>query len=188
MLAGAKGQAKKALDEATARATAIHDGAERRLSLLSTRHAETIKRLTDILDGVSSLVTAEAARLSLEDEVEQNTAKTIAAHATGDSARPAPAGANRAVRFRRVWLGFCGFCGFCGFWGFWASGGAAGATTPRTATQPLASTGPARPAPASAPQSPAPQAEDKRSPVRAVVIDSDEKPTNGVRVMPGSDN
>jgi len=78
VLAGAKAQAKKALDEATARATAIHDGAERRLSLLSTRHSETIKRLTDILDGVSSLVTAEAARLSLEDEVDQNTAKTIA--------------------------------------------------------------------------------------------------------------
>ena len=51
-LASAKSQAKKALDEATARATAIHDGAERRLNLLSTRHGETIKRLTDILDGV----------------------------------------------------------------------------------------------------------------------------------------
>ena len=50
-LASAKAQAKKALDEATARATAIHDGAERRLNLLSTRHAETIKRLTDSLDG-----------------------------------------------------------------------------------------------------------------------------------------
>ncbi len=51
-LASSKAQAKKALDEATARATAIHDGAERRLNLLSTRHSETIKRLTDILDGV----------------------------------------------------------------------------------------------------------------------------------------
>ena len=78
-LASAKSQAKKALDEATARATAIHDGAERRLNLLSTRHAETIKRLTDILDGVSSLVAAETARMSLEDEVDQNTAKAIAA-------------------------------------------------------------------------------------------------------------
>ena len=55
-LASAKSQVKKALDEATARAIAIHDGAERRLNLLSTRHAETIKRLTDILDGVSGLV------------------------------------------------------------------------------------------------------------------------------------
>src|SRR6185437_9102829 len=77
-LASAKSQAKKALDEATARATAIHDGAERRLNLLSTRHGETIKRLTDILDGVSSLVAAENARMSLEDEVDQATAKTIA--------------------------------------------------------------------------------------------------------------
>src|SRR5580704_12985561 len=93
VLAGAKGQAKKALDEATARATAIHDGAERRLNLLSTRHSETIKRLSDILDGVSSLVTAETARMSLEDEVDQVTAKTIAAGQAGEQAGPArPAG------------------------------------------------------------------------------------------------
>jgi DivIVA domain-containing protein len=91
VLASAKAQAKKALDEATARATAIHDGAERRLNLLSTRHADTIKRLTDILDGVSSLVAAESARMSLEDEVDQATAKTIAAGESGGGARPAPA-------------------------------------------------------------------------------------------------
>src|ERR1700685_353494 len=93
-LASAKAQAKKALDEATARATAIHDGAERRLNLLSTRHSETIKRLTEILDGVSSLVTAESARMSLEDEVDQVTAKTIAAGQAGEqagAARPARA-------------------------------------------------------------------------------------------------
>ena len=96
VLAGAKAQAKKALDEATARATAIHDGAERRLNLLSTRHSETIKRLTDILDGVSSLVAAETARMSLEDEVDQVTAKTIAAGDSAGAARPAgaPAGAS----------------------------------------------------------------------------------------------
>src|SRR6266581_8177665 len=89
-LASAKAQAKKALDEATARATAIHDGAERRLNLLSTRHAETIKRLTDILDGVSGLVAAETARMSLEDEVDQNTATAIAA-ATESNGSPRPA-------------------------------------------------------------------------------------------------
>jgi DivIVA domain-containing protein len=77
-LSSAKAQAKKALDEATARATAIHDGAERRLNLLSMRHSETVKRLSDILEGVSTLVAAEAARPSLEDEVAQATAKTIA--------------------------------------------------------------------------------------------------------------
>ena len=95
VLAGAKAQAKKALDEATARATAIHDGAERRLNLLSTRHTETIKRLTDILDGVSSLVAAESARMSLEDEVDQATAKAIAGGDSAGAARPAgaPAGA-----------------------------------------------------------------------------------------------
>src|SRR6266545_3915165 len=88
-LASAKSQAKKALDEATARATAIHDGAERRLNLLSTRHGETIKRLTDILDGVSSLVVAENARMSLEDEVDQATAKTIAGAEPNGPPRPA---------------------------------------------------------------------------------------------------
>ena len=76
-LANAKAQAKKVLDEATARATAIHDGAERRLNLLSNRHAETVRRLTDILDGVSGLVAAENARPSLEDEVAQSVTKTV---------------------------------------------------------------------------------------------------------------
>src|SRR5450755_4143490 len=89
-LASAKAQAKKALDEATARATAIHDGAERRLNLLSTRHSETIKRLTEILDGVSGLVAAETTRLSLEDEVDQNVAKAIAQKAA-ESASADPA-------------------------------------------------------------------------------------------------
>jgi cell division septum initiation protein DivIVA len=89
VLATAKAQAKKALDEATARATAIHDGAERRLNLLSTRHSETIKRLSDILDGVSALVTAETARMSLEEEVEQATAKAI-----GPAGGPRPAAAS----------------------------------------------------------------------------------------------
>jgi len=183
VLAGAKAQAKKALDEATARATAIHDGAERRLSLLSTRHGETIKRLTDILDGVSSLVTAEAARPSLADEVDQNTAKAIAsAHAAGDSTRPAPAGAT----------GPSAPGGSAGSGGSGVSGGPGAvrpvaAAAPRTGTQPLAATTAARPAPAS-PQSSAQQADDKRTPVRASVIDPDDKP-NGVRVMPGgSDN
>ena len=102
VLAGAKAQAKKALDEATARATAIHDGAERRLNLLSTRHAETIKRLSDILDGVSSLVAAETSRMSLEEEVDQASAKAIAAGEAASAARPAgvPAGSNGPSRRR----------------------------------------------------------------------------------------
>jgi cell division septum initiation protein DivIVA len=76
-LAQAKSQAKKVLDEATARATAIHDGAERRLNLLSTRHAETVRRLTDILDGVQGLVAAESARMSLEEEVNQSVSRAV---------------------------------------------------------------------------------------------------------------
>jgi cell division septum initiation protein DivIVA len=76
-LAQSKAQAKKVLDEATARATAIHDGAERRLNLLSTRHSETVRRLTGILDGVQGLVAAEAARMSLEEEVNQSVSRAV---------------------------------------------------------------------------------------------------------------
>jgi cell division septum initiation protein DivIVA len=76
-MSNAKAQAKKVLDEATARSSAIHDGAERRLNLLSTRHAETVRRLTDILDGVQGLVAAEAARMSLEEEVNQSVSNAI---------------------------------------------------------------------------------------------------------------
>jgi DivIVA domain-containing protein len=94
-LNNAKAQAKKVLDEATARATAIHDGAERRLNLLSTRHGETISRLTDILEGVSALVAAENARPSLEDEVSQTAARTISsseAQASSVPGRPVATG------------------------------------------------------------------------------------------------
>lgn len=62
-------QAKQALDEATARASAIHDGAERRLNLLISRHTETVRRLAEIRDVVTGLVSGEDARGSLEDEV-----------------------------------------------------------------------------------------------------------------------
>jgi cell division septum initiation protein DivIVA len=85
-LAQAKGQSKKVLDEATARATAVHDGAERRLSLLSTRHTETVRRLTDILEGVQGLVAAEAARMSLEEEVNQSVTRAVALAEAADAA------------------------------------------------------------------------------------------------------
>src|SRR5215469_4785109 len=61
-LATAKSQAKQQLDEATARATAIHDGAERRLILIKSRHTETLRRLTEIRDVVTSLVAGESDR------------------------------------------------------------------------------------------------------------------------------
>jgi cell division septum initiation protein DivIVA len=85
-LAQAKAQAKKVLDEATARATAIHDGAERRLNLLSTRHTDTVRRLTDILDGVQGLVAAEAARMSLEEEVNQSVSRAVSLTEGADAA------------------------------------------------------------------------------------------------------
>jgi cell division septum initiation protein DivIVA len=173
-LASAKAQAKKALDEATARATAIHDGAERRLNLLSTRHSETIKRLTDILDGVSGLVAAETARLSLEDEVDQATAKAIAAADSAGGARPAqnqpgpngPTGPNGSTGPR---LGT-------------SQPGAAPRSTSSTAPQPVLSS-PA--APSASAQSA--QAQDKRPAARAAVLDSGEQSENS-RIVPGGDN
>jgi cell division septum initiation protein DivIVA len=90
-LAQAKAQAKKVLDEATARATAIHDGAERRLNLLSTRHSDTVRRLTDILDGVQGLVAAESSRLSLEEEVNQTVSKAVSKAEAADAAAAAAA-------------------------------------------------------------------------------------------------
>src|SRR5215471_13665360 len=83
-LATAKSQAKQQLDEATARATAIHDGAERRLNLLMSRHTETMRRLTEIRDVVTSLVAGEADRGSLEDEV----ARIVAAGAVTNEGQP----------------------------------------------------------------------------------------------------
>jgi cell division septum initiation protein DivIVA len=90
-LAQAKSQAKRVLDEATARATAIHDGAERRLNLLSTRHSETVRRLTDILDGVQGLVAAENARMSLEEEVNQSVSRAVSLAEAADAAAAAAA-------------------------------------------------------------------------------------------------
>jgi cell division septum initiation protein DivIVA len=93
-LAQAKAQAKKVLDEATARATAIHDGAERRLNLLSTRHGETVRRLNDILDGVQGLVAAEAARMSLEEEVNQSVSRAVSLAEAAEAANAPADGGN----------------------------------------------------------------------------------------------
>ena len=83
-------QAKQQLDEATARATAIHDGAERRLNLLISRHTETVRRLTEIRDVVTGLVSGETARGSLEDEVNRALGLQAAANgAPGPEGRPA---------------------------------------------------------------------------------------------------
>jgi len=170
-LASAKSQAKKALDEATARATAIHDGAERRLNLLSTRHSETIKRLTDILDGVSGLVAAETARMSLEDEVDQNTAKAIAASTESNgsprsAAEPATAGSRPA-----------------------SPGGqrpaAPGHARPAAPSPSPQATQPSPAHQASSAASSSAPAQDK--PARAAVVDTEEK-GDGVRLRPGSDN
>jgi cell division septum initiation protein DivIVA len=90
-LSQAKSQAKRVLDEATARASAIHDGAERRLNLLSTRHSETVRRLSDILDGVQGLVAAESTRMSLEEEVDHTVSRAVAQAEAADAAATAAA-------------------------------------------------------------------------------------------------
>jgi cell division septum initiation protein DivIVA len=82
-LAAAKAQAKQMLDEATVRASAIHDGAERRLNLLTSRHTETMRRLTEIRDVVTNLVASETSRGSLEDEVAKSVASSFAAGGPG---------------------------------------------------------------------------------------------------------
>jgi len=86
----AMAQAKQQLDEATARATAIHDGSERRLNLLISRHTETVRRLTEIRDVVTGLVSGETARGSLEDEVNRALGLQAAANGSaGPEGRPA---------------------------------------------------------------------------------------------------
>ena len=203
-LAGSKAQAKKALDEATARATAIHDGAERRLNLLSTRHQETIKRLTDILDGVSSLVANETARMSLEDEVEQVTAKTIGGGESGNGPRtaPGPAGANgpsgpggprpgatapTGPAAKLIASPHPGPSGSAPSQSGPSQSGPSQSGPPHSG--PPHSGPPHSGPPHSGPPQPtsAQQAQDKRAPARAAVIDSEEQ-TEGLRIVPGRDD
>jgi DivIVA domain-containing protein len=183
-LASAKAQAKKALDEATARATAIHDGAERRLNLLSTRHSETIKRLTDILEGVSSLVAAETARMSLEDEVDQATAKSIAALEPHGATRPTagtPGSSASSASGRPAGPG-----------GPASPRPAAPQPAPRASATPGSPVRPATPSqpgqPGQSPTAPSPTAppQEKHSHARSTVIDAEET-AEGVRIMPRSD-
>ena len=193
-LASAKAQAKKALDEATARATAIHDGAERRLNLLSTRHSETIKRLTDILDGVSSLVAAETARMSLEDEVDQATAKSIAALEPHGATRPAAETAGTAGSSASAASGRPAGPG-----GPASQRPAAPQPAPRASATPGSPVRPGTPSqpgqphpgqpqPGQSPTAPSPTAppQEKHSHARSTVIDAEET-AEGVRIMPGSD-
>ena len=103
-VATAKSQAKQQLDEATARATAIHDGAERRLNLLMSRHTEAIRRLTEIRDVVTSLVAGEADRGSLEDEVARIVTSAVGADAQAGRARQRPPSRpGRGTARRRQW-------------------------------------------------------------------------------------
>ena len=92
-VATAMAQAKQQLDDATARAGAVHDGAERRLNLLISRHTETVRRLTEIRDVVTNLVSGEAARGSLEEEV----ARALGDQSPAGQAAAAPGADGRAA-------------------------------------------------------------------------------------------
>lgn len=62
VLATADAHAKRTVDEATARAATVLAEAERRLNLLGARHAETVRRLTEIRDDVAALLGSAAAQ------------------------------------------------------------------------------------------------------------------------------
>ncbi|MGD0242667.1 MAG: hypothetical protein ABSB59_20375 [Streptosporangiaceae bacterium] len=187
-LASSKAQAKKALDEATARATAIHDGAERRLNLLSTRHSETIKRLTDILDGVSGLVAAETARMSLEDEVDENTAKAIAAAAEANGgAHPGTETAGPAtVSGPAVTPGSARTQG-PGGGGAGPGGAGPGGPGPRPGAPQPGSVAPSRGPGATAPSPSVPSGAKQSATARSAIIDTEDH-TEGMRLMPGADD
>lgn len=84
LVASARSKAERMLAESTARSTAINDGAARRLELLSGTHVEAARRLTEIRDVVTELLSRDSARGSLEDEV----ARAVAAAMSGNSESP----------------------------------------------------------------------------------------------------
>jgi len=84
LLVSARSKAERMLAESTARSTAINDGAARRLELLSGTHAEAARRLAEIRDVVTELLSRDSARGSLEDEV----AKAVAGAMSGTAESP----------------------------------------------------------------------------------------------------
>jgi cell division septum initiation protein DivIVA len=93
-LAAARSQANQVLGETTARASAIHDGAERRLSLLTSRHTQAMRQLTQIQEAMSNLVVSITAQGPLEDEATAPAATSPAAGSPGAVPPSAPAAAN----------------------------------------------------------------------------------------------
>src|SRR6266536_6457047 len=84
LLVSARSKAERMLAESTARSTAINDGAARRLELLSGTHVEAARRLAEIRDVVTELLSRDSARGSLEDEV----AKAVAGAMSGTAESP----------------------------------------------------------------------------------------------------
>ena len=89
LLSSARSQAERILGESAARATAINEGAARRLALLTGTHAEAARRLTEIRDVVTELLSRDSARGSLGDEA-LNPAAAMAGTAAESSGAHGP--------------------------------------------------------------------------------------------------
>ncbi|HEY5984941.1 MAG TPA: hypothetical protein VIV12_00960 [Streptosporangiaceae bacterium] len=84
-LASAQAQAKQILGAAAVTASPIHDDAGRRLNLLTSMHAEMVRRLTEIRDVLTNLVASETAGGSLEEEIAKPVGLASAPGGTGPS-------------------------------------------------------------------------------------------------------
>jgi len=69
ILAQARDEAKKLLDDAAAHATAVTEGAQHRLRVLTGIHEDTVSRLAEINQVSGSLIGSERDRGSLAEEV-----------------------------------------------------------------------------------------------------------------------
>jgi cell division septum initiation protein DivIVA len=94
--AAATSQAKQILSEATARASAIHDGAGQRLSLLTSKHTQAMRQVTQIQDAVTGLVASVTAQGPPEDEPAGQGVTSPPAGSSSGAAPRAPAAARAA--------------------------------------------------------------------------------------------
>ena len=67
----AHAQGKALLDDAAQKAAAVNQGAEARMLKVPALHGETLQRLTEVHSVTGGLLTSEAQRGSLDDEVQR---------------------------------------------------------------------------------------------------------------------
>jgi cell division septum initiation protein DivIVA len=95
-LTAATSQATQTLTEATTRASAIHDRAERRLTLLTAQHTQAMRHLTQIQVAMATLVASAPALEPLDGETTEPPAPPPAAGSPAAAAPSAPAAAGAA--------------------------------------------------------------------------------------------